>query len=179
MQTFNALNGQELKKAILASIEHEMDASSEFRLNITYPWVKWDANVRVLSYPKQGMNDEPGINLTGSGEKAETKDGISTAPPAEPEVVLDLNLGRVVNTPDAEREKTAQPIPTQAVGPGGQHVDKPVLSPRSTSLLKPAITIDTNGKEIKTKPLNLPIKATNVAESGSPIGIPGIDGSAQ
>lgn len=167
-QTFNALNGQELKKAILASIELELERSGEFKLNITYPWVRWDANVRVLSYPKQGMNDEPAINVTAS----ETKVGLDQilVPKGEPDVVLDLNLGRTVNTPDAEREKTSQPIPTQAVAAGGVIVDKPVLSPKSP-LLKPAVHIDLLGKEIKTKPLSLP-------NAGSPIGVPGIDGSA-
>lgn len=165
-QTFNALNGQELKKAILASMEHEMDLSGEFKFNITYPWVKWDANLKVLSYPKQNIGDVPAIDLTAVGEKAEVKDGVVAPAPESPEVVLDLNLGRVVNTPDAEREKTAQPIPTQAVGPGGQTVDKPMISPRSPVAAAPVLP----KRETKAKP---------DVSSGSPIGVPGIDGSAQ
>lgn len=164
-QTFNALNGQELKKAILASIELELDRCGEFKLNITYPWVRWDANVRVLSYPKQSMTDEPAINLTAVGEQIGA--GVEKIPAGEPEVVLDLNLGRTVNTPDAEREKTSQPIPTQGVAAGGVTVDKPVLSPKSP-LLKPVVKIDLQGKEIKAKPV----------DNGSPVGIGGIDGSA-
>jgi hypothetical protein len=162
-QIFNALNGAELKKAILADIEREMDLTGEFRNHVTFPWVKYTAHITLLSYPKQAMDAEPGIKITASGVATDNL----VPPVAEPEVVLDLKVGSVVNVPDQARVDSDQPIPTQSLA-AGILIDAPVHRVK-TPLQVP--------KTAQVKPdLKAPASAPKPA-AGSPVGIPGLDGS--
>lgn len=174
---FNALNGPELLKSILSDIERELTLTGEFKNNITYPWVKYEATVKVLSYPKQNLADEPGIKVAVTSETAFPNDVDDNTRPAPevPEVVFDLRLADVIDTPDKARVDSGQPIPTQGKA-AGVLVDK--LVHRTEQAVAPTVE--------QVKPRNTAAKieavlsksATKPAE-GSPVGIPGIDPSAQ
>lgn len=173
-QIFNALSGQELKKAILADIEKELELTGEFKQHMTFPWVRYEATVKVLSYPKQALDAEPAIKIEAKGEMVgDGAENISES--ARPEVILDLSIADVMDTPDKARVQSGQPIPTQA-RQNGVLVDKPVHR------IEPAVAPVVE----QVKPRNTAAKieavlkkaATNHAE-GSPVGIPGIDPAAQ
>jgi len=163
-QIFNALNGAELKKAVLADIEREMDLSGEFRNHVTYPWVKYTAHLTLLSYPKQAMDAEPGLKLSVSGVATDNPDYKFME---EPEVVLDLKSVSVIDVPDQTRVDSGQPIPTQAIA-AGVLIDKGVHRPKVPVTLKTAQV-----KPVLQTPASAPKPAT-----GSPVGVPGIDPSA-
>ncbi len=165
-QIFNALNGTELKKAILADVEREMDLTGEFRNHVTYPWVKYTAHLTLLSYPKQAMDAEPGIKITAKDVLWDAKEAQAVGPEV-PEVVLDLKVDGVVDIPDQARVDSGQPIPTQALA-AGVLIDKDVHRPKVPVSLKTA----------QVKPvLQTPASAPKPA-AGSPVGVPGIDPSA-
>jgi hypothetical protein len=169
-QVFNALNGPELKKAILAELDKEMELSGEFRNNLTYPWVKFDASIRVLSYPKQDMNAAPTLVARAEGEIS-TEEAVDYSVPAVE--VVNIDTQKVIDTPDAVRIETGQPVPTQATVAGVQ-IDKPVLRPQPAAPSK-AVQVKPTSATAPATP-----KATNkpAPDNGSPAGIPGVDGSA-
>ncbi len=121
MQLFNALTGPELKEVLLRKISEQLDLTGEFKTNITYPWVKYNITVKLLSYPRQGIGDTPGIIAQVDGEIA-----AGGEPPQVSELVVDFSLDEVIDTPDKARVDADLPIPTTAQGPGGVLVDKQV-----------------------------------------------------
>lgn len=168
-QVFNALSGTELKKAILAELDKEMDLSGEFRSHVTYPWVKFDANIKILSYPKQDMNAEPLTVAVASGELS-TGAAVDYSVPVV--TVAEINTQKIIDTPDQARIETGQPVPTQATVAGVQ-VDKGIVRPQPAALPKPVQVKPVSASAPATpKPVNKP-----TPDNGSPFGIPGIDGS--
>lgn len=172
-QIFNALSGTELKKAILADIEKEMDATGEFKQHMTFPWVRYEATVKILAYPKQALDAEPGIQLHAVGEMV--GEGVENLPGEAPETILDLRILDTIDTPDKARVTSNQPIPTQARA-AGVLIDKPVHRVEPA----PAPTIE------QTKPRSTVARMEAILRKdalkpaeGSPVGIPGIDPSAQ
>jgi len=116
---FNALTGPELKVAILADIAQKLDNTGEFQGNITFPWVKYEYTVGLVIYPRQDVDAEPGVKVSGSFEAPE-------APPASPIVVVAVADSKIVDTPDLTRIASGQPVPATQPGPGGVLVDKSV-----------------------------------------------------
>ena len=131
MQIFNALNGVELKQFLLQRIESKLDEHGDFKESLTFPWIQYEFSVKVLSYPKQAKDAEPGIVVEGEGtatvtERGGIQDGPITVHEDGVEEVFDIKELRIIDTPDQARVDSKQPIPTPAPGPGGALVDKPV-----------------------------------------------------
>lgn len=120
MPTFNALTGPELKDVILKAVSDEIDLSGEFKAHVTFPWVKFTFKLDVLSYPKQGLNDEPEIKVVTTGE--------SNTPASDvPVPIITIDKEVIIDTPDQARADAKLPIPVAGIGIGGVVVDKPVL----------------------------------------------------
>jgi hypothetical protein len=87
--------------------------------------------------------------------------------------VVNIDTQKVIDTPDAVRIETGQPVPTQATVAGVQ-IDKPVLRPQPAAPSK-AVQVKPTSATAPATP-----KATNkpAPDNGSPAGIPGVDGSA-
>lgn len=118
-QTFNALTGKELKEVILQKISEELDLSGDFGPHLTYPWIKYDFRVRVLSYPRQAVTSDPDVKA-----EATTISNI----PERSETIHEIQVTneQIIDTPDQARADHNLPIPTATPGPGGVLVDKPV-----------------------------------------------------
>lgn len=120
MAKFTALSGPELKKYILTKIEEALDKTDKFGNHLSHPWVKYEFELKMGTYPQQDKEDDPKILVSIA---AEEKDGDITSA----EIINDVmkNSG-IIDTPDKARIETNQPIPTQTKGPGDVFVDKPV-----------------------------------------------------
>lgn len=105
---FNALNGQELRNYITTQLAKKLEASNEFPEGLTFPWVK--LSLSILSYPQQGMNDDPKFKFS-------LEEGIAPTAEQEPTVIT-INLDEIIDTPDKARVDSDQPVPTPTPGPG-------------------------------------------------------------
>lgn len=123
---FNALNGPELLKYILTKIEEKLESTGEFLPNITFPWVKFDFEVKVLVYPKQAMTDTAKLIVKGSGVAGELVDRDWPANPPTTIIEFNAKSSEVIDIPDQARVDSGQPVPTTTPGTKGVLVDKPV-----------------------------------------------------
>lgn len=140
---FNALSGPELVKSILAEIEKKLLATGDFESNITFPWVKYEYQVSMVSYPKQAVDAEPVVVAKGTGGDTAPVPGGAMADTLVETVVADVV---VVDTPDLARIASEQPIPTTAKGPGNVLIDKPVIPVPQKSDKRPFGYKGTDGK---------------------------------
>jgi hypothetical protein len=63
MQLFNALNGDEVKKIILADIARTLEADSELQPHICFPRVSWRWKLEMDIYPR--TPNEKVVEVTG------------------------------------------------------------------------------------------------------------------
>ena len=118
---FNALSGPEAVKAILAVIEKRLLATGEFDGHVTFPWFKYDYNIAMVIYPKQAVDADPGIKVSGTGGSTT---GIPSEAKADEIHEVAISDSVIVDTPDLARIESDQPIPTPARGAGNVLVDK-------------------------------------------------------
>lgn len=131
---FNALSGPELVKVILADIEKKLVATGEFDGNITFPWVKYNYQISMVSYPKQPADSEPVLVTSGVGGSTEAIPSEAKADEVKETIVVNEVT---VDTPDLARIESDQPIPTPGRGPGNVLIDKPVVPPAPKSDKRP------------------------------------------
>lgn len=149
---FNALAGPELVNVILDKIRAKLEATGEFAGNVTFPWVKFDFNVGLTVYPKQAVDDAPGIVAKDNGVMGET----DQPPVDETPVEVVVNTTAVIDVPDIARIESNQPLPTVAPGPGGVLIDKLVVPVVKDEGRKPFGYTGTDGKGKSNGPGNKP-----------------------
>lgn len=140
---FNALSGPELVEAIVADIRKKLVATGDFDANITFPWVKYEFRVSMVSYPKQPADADPVLVAHGTGGATEGVPSDATPDLLKETVVAD---SVVVDTPDHARIDSGLPIPTPAPGPGKVLVDKLVQPAPQKSDTRPFGYKGTDGK---------------------------------
>ena len=111
--SFNALNGAEALTVIVNKIRSELERTGEFRENITFPLLKFKAQVQVWGYPKDDLNGKPGVDLEYVAGEAEGDPSIK------------VNIGDVVDTPDKSRLENNIPIPVAQPSAKGIITDVP------------------------------------------------------
>lgn len=126
MPQFNSLNGQELKKIVLAEIEKDLDNSGAFAQNIAYPWAKLNWSINLTSYPQRPPDADP-IPVATGGIEAQIEGGKQEAPEALAEVAINREVPLVLDTPDQARADAGLPLPTPTPVPNVGVVDKPVM----------------------------------------------------
>lgn len=107
MPQFTALNGLEAKAVILAAIGKALDETGDFSQNITYPWWKFNFQVKMTSYPKFALEAEPVVVAKGtetSEEPIPESEDLQVTGIASEDVVVD--------TPDQARVDAELPLPT-------------------------------------------------------------------
>jgi hypothetical protein len=119
---FNALSGAELKAIILDRISKELDDSGEFSPNLSYPWIKWDFQVRVTTYPKHPVENEPEVVAEGTIENNINHELLAETETVEVSVPEPI----IIDTPDQARVDADLPLPTPVPVVNVGVVDKPV-----------------------------------------------------
>jgi len=118
MLQFNALTGPELKSVILKEIENKLDETGEFAQHRTFPWVKLTIGaIKVLAYPKQGMEDEPEIQTPQIEKVLSEKD--APQPDEQPSIIDLGSYSLVIDTPDKARDEAGLPIPVPGIADVG------------------------------------------------------------
>jgi hypothetical protein len=123
---FNALNGNELKKAILNQIQRELDGDTRFLQALTYARCSWRWKLAIDLYPKD------------YGKKFESETGAGLLPPRprqeefshEDAVRVDLSGHQIVAAPaagvsaDQVRRDAGLPVPVirMVEGPAGERI---------------------------------------------------------
>lgn len=118
-KVFNALCGPELIEVLKDRLGRALEATGEFKPNVTFPWVEFDLSVKVLAYPQQGKGDEPRIKVRVIDIVA-----VDERPADLSEKHIQVSDNAIIDTPDKARVESGQPIPIPAPGPGGALVDK-------------------------------------------------------
>ena len=111
---FNGLSGLELKKAILADIENQLNGDYHFRAHLSYPLVTWRFKLAVNAYPSEigEFESNAGATLHPKGSR-EIEEG-------EEPTQIDIAGGRDVTagatpsgqTADSVRRDTGQAVST-------------------------------------------------------------------
>ena len=151
LRPFNALNGTEVKKAILKEIERHLDNDFRFRANVAYPLISWRWKLAANIYPGEPANWD--VNVGPVTQLAPpNEDGKRPPMPqdGDPVVEVDLQGGSTVGagsqlggqTPDALRRDAGLPLPSprRVVGPGDSRVT--VDAPLDTGKASAAQTAD-------------------------------------
>lgn len=119
---FNALNGLEIKKAILADITNHMNADTRFSQHLSYPLVSWKFALDVDAFPP-----EIGSFTTKTQGKLSSDNPRPIDDEEEEAEHIHIEGGRSVMAPvegqtaDAVRRDTRQQVPSPKVvqGPAG------------------------------------------------------------
>lgn len=126
VRSFTALNGVEIKKAILADIQRQLDMDYHFGQHLSYAAISWRGKIAIDAYPKEIGKFEVNAGATIHP---------TTARPLEegeqPERI-DIEIGRRVTagfepegqSADSLRRETGQPVPiTKTItGPAGERI---------------------------------------------------------
>lgn len=125
-RSFTALNGIEIKKAILADVQRQLDADYHFAQHLSYAAISWKWKLAVDAYPKEIGKFEA---QAGATLHPATNRPIEEGEPSEP---IDLEGARRVTagfeadgqSADSLRRETGQPVPiTKTVaGPAGERI---------------------------------------------------------
>ncbi len=131
IRPFNALNGLEIKKIILAEIDRHLSQDYRFAQHLTYPVVTWAWKLAVNAYPMDSGQFQVEI-----GPKVAKAPGAEMPAEGAESVEIDFTGGKNVAptamTPDAARRGAALPVstPRAVPGPEGKRmiVDAPVIA---------------------------------------------------
>jgi hypothetical protein len=131
-RSFVALNGEEVKKAILADIANQLNADYHFRQHLSYALITWQWKMAVDVYPSEIKPFEVNAGATLSpkgareievGEKPQEFDFVGSR-----DVTAGVAGGQ---SADSLRRETGQPIhqAKSIAGPGGERitVEAPVI----------------------------------------------------
>ena len=115
---YNALNGQELKKIVLAEVERAIDNSGLFHISRTFPVVDWSWNLKIKAYPQEPAEEEIGLSR---------REAVAPVPDHGQTVEEELKGGREevgkAVAPDAVRTEEKLPVPKPQERPGVGIVD--------------------------------------------------------
>lgn len=124
---FNALSGAETKKFLLSEIEKMFDESGNFTPHLTYPWFRFELDLKITLL--SGRAENPGemktLGVSGEGQGGEKGEG-------ELETV-EFQASGEVNTPDTAREASDQALHITEESETGVKVDKPRKRVKSSS----------------------------------------------
>jgi hypothetical protein len=151
-RSFNALNGNELKKAILTQIQRQMDADTRFSQHLAYGRCAWRFKIAIDTYPNdmdRKFEVESGADLMPPQPRREIG-------PDEKPVQIDIEGERTVAAPvagdtaDQVRRDSGLPVPkTHTVaGPEGSRiqVDAPeVPIPSADAEQSPTARVQSSG----------------------------------
>lgn len=142
VRSFTALNGNEIKKAILADVERQLDMDYHFGAHLSYAAISWKWKLACDVYPKE----------IGSFEaQSEATLHPQTARPIEDEEKsekIDLEGSRRVTagfeeqgqSADSVRRETGQSVPVTKtiIGPAGERITVEAPSVPATAAAQPA-----------------------------------------
>jgi hypothetical protein len=127
-RSFVALNGLEVKKAIISEFTRQLDADTRFSQHLSYARIGWKWKLATDAYPSEiGTIKLEGGGLLHPKEARQIEEG-------EAPIHIDLEGGTTVAAPvagvsaDEVRRQSGQPVPTprQVRGPEGRiTVDAP------------------------------------------------------
>lgn len=126
---FNALSGAETKKFLLSEIEKMFDESGNFTPHLTYPWFRFELDLKIILL--SGRAENPGEMKT-LGVSGVFQIGVDPAVPGTEETV-EFQASGEVNTPDTAREASDQALHITEESETGVKVDKPRKRVKSSS----------------------------------------------
>lgn len=132
---FNALSGAETKKFLLAEIEKMFDESGNFTPHLTYPWFRFELDLKITLLSGRAENPGEMKTLAVSGHVEVPKEN-SAIPPGSgtgPTETIEFQASGEVNTPDTAREASDQPLHIAEESETGIKVDKPRKRVKSSS----------------------------------------------
>ena len=125
-RSFTALNGLEVKRAILADIQRQLDMDFHFGQHLSYAAISWKWKLAIDAYPKEIGKFEANAGATLHPQDARP---LEEGEQSEP---IDIVGGRRATagfepegqSADSVRRETGQPVPvTKTIaGPGGQRI---------------------------------------------------------
>ena len=149
---FNALNGHEIKKIVLAQIKAEMDGNYRLKTHLTYPKIKFKWSLEIEAYPLE----PPTFALSTEGEhvaqvgdaEGNEKDRKPYVPTMDAETILSTS-GEMDNIvpPDKAREDTGLQVPATTEGARGETVERPLVEAKRAN--PPKAPVIARSTEIK------------------------------
>jgi hypothetical protein len=125
---FQAIDGSELRRIILAEVERAIEADQKFRRHLTYPVFSFAFNIVIHAYPME----PPEFNVEGRYRRAPESGEIPKGDPDRIELEGRLDVDAPAPgglAPDEARERANIPVPMPAHAPLGKSgtmtVDEP------------------------------------------------------
>ena len=108
-RVFNALSGEELKKAILLDIEKKLNNHPELKAHLTFPVVAYQYTIAIRAYPREKQMEK----VTGGAQYRAADPQTGQWVPTEQTSVDMLIHGQseTIDRPDDARERRGLPIP--------------------------------------------------------------------
>lgn len=111
MQLFNPLNGDEVKKIILADLARTLEADTELQQHISFPRVSWHWRLEMKIYPRTPEIKE----VVVTGEAVQVTEAGETIVPVESTHTREVysSPSREVIAPDQVREQEGLAVSQQ------------------------------------------------------------------
>lgn len=109
MQLFNPLNGDEVKKVIIADIARTLEADTELQEHICFPRVSWKWKLEMKIYPR--TPEEKNIEVVGEAVQVKKESGAPVVPETSSHTrEVYSSPSREVTAPDQVREEVGMPV---------------------------------------------------------------------
>lgn len=141
----NALNGDEIKKMVLAEIDRQIVGDSDFRMHKTYNLVSWEWNFKLTAHAQQ----RPVERKIEGKIVTITDDNKDFVPQPDDDVVLyDVSTSRAASaSPDKVRSSAGLPVPMPRQVPGAGIVDVPLNRDRTEKVKSVEVRKDLQAPE--------------------------------